>query len=387
MCIVKKSCILIVVDSLGVGEMDDAASYGDSGASTFEHVTDNGSLELRNLERFGFYKLLGKEGLPNASWTKLIPKSKGKSSVEGHWEMMGVVTEKKMPTFPDGFSQEILDELSSKIGRSVLYGKPASGTEIIDKLGERHIDTGFPIIYTSADSVMQIAAHEDIIPVKELYEICHIARQMMTGESAVARIIARPFNGQPGEFTRTNRRKDFPLQIPKPNNLLEIMNSDHSVTCIGRTADFFSDCCNRTDKPVNLEESMLSAMMYRKLRGGLIFLNLGDFDSKYGHRRDKQGYANELKKLDDAWSSLILSLGNNDLLLVTSDHGNDPTFTSHTDHTREKTFVLGYMKGYRGHKLENVEVVDISATICEYFDISPVVGKSFLDQITSKRKK
>jgi len=378
--------VLIIIDSLGVGEANDSAEYGDSGSHTLSHVTDDGQLELQALERFGLYKLLGKEGASQASWSKLSPKSQGKSSVEGHWEMMGIVTDNFMPTYPDGFPEELLDELSSRIGREILYGKPASGTEIISELGEEHMKTGFPIIYTSADSVMQIAAHEDIIPPGELYEICFIARHLMTGKNGVARIIARPFIGKPGYFVRTIRRKDFAKQIPTPNNLLEVMNSGQRITCIGRTADFFSNYCNICNKPVNLEESINEAMMYRKLKGGFLFVNLGDFDSKYGHRRDKKGYANELKRLDRVWNRLLMSLGNNDLLLVASDHGNDPTFMAHTDHTREKTFVMGYMKGYSGQEMKNVEIVDIGATICDYFDIKATHGKSFLGCIKSTRK-
>ncbi len=382
----KKSCLLIVVDSLGIGETQDSTEYGDAGANTLSHVTDNGELEITNLERFGFYKLLGKSGTPQACWSELTPHSHGKSSVEGHWEMMGVVTDRQMPVFPDGFPDEVLDELSSRIGRRVLYGKPASGTEIISRLGEEHMKTGFPIVYTSADSVLQIAAHEDVIPPGELHEICYIARHMMTGKNGVARIIARPFVGEPGHFVRTNRRKDFARQIPIPNNLLEVFHSETHITCIGRTADFFENYCDIASKPVNLEESIDSAMMYRKLKGGFIFVNLGDFDSKYGHRRNKKGYAEELQRLDKVWSKLLLSLGNNDLMLVASDHGNDPTFMAHTDHTREKTFVMGYMKGYCGHKLNGVEIVDIGATVCDYFGITPVKGKSFLKDIIAKRK-
>lgn len=378
---------MVVIDSLGVGEMHDSADYGDAGANTLLHVTDDGELELPNLERFGLYRLLGKSGTPQACWSELIPSSYGKSSVEGHWEMMGVVTDKQMPIFPNGFSDEILNELSSRIGRQVLYGKPASGTEIISKLGEEHLRTGFPIVYTSADSVMQIAAHEDIIPAGELHEICYIARHMMTGKNAVARIIARPFIGEPGHFFRTNRRKDFTKQMPIPNNLLEILHDDRHITCIGRTADFFENYCKIASKPVNLEESIESAMMYRKLKGGFVFVNLGDFDSKYGHRRNKKGYADELKRLDKVWNKLLLSLGNNDLLLVVSDHGNDPTFMAHTDHTREKTFVMGYMKGYYGQQLKGIEVVDIGATVCDYFNITPVTGKSFLRDIKARPKR
>jgi phosphopentomutase len=233
---------------------------------------------------------------------------------------------------------------------------------------------------------MQIAAHEDIITVKELYEICFVARHMMTGENEVARIIARPFSGKPGNFIRTNRRKDFPVNIPVPNNLFEIVKSDYPVSCIGRTSDFFANYCNRSDKPVNMEESLQSTIMYQKLLGGFVFVNLGDFDSKYGHRRDKEGYAKELLKLNKLWDNFVKPLNSGDLLLVTSDHGNDPSNSSHTDHTREKVFVLGFMKGYTGVELQNVEMIDISATVCDFFGITPVFGKSFLQQIKSRRR-
>lgn len=383
----KRSCILVVLDGLGIGPMPDSSDYGDDGANTLKHVTGDGTLPLPNLEKFGLYNLLGRNEPSKASWSEVYPKSIGKSSIEGHWEMMGITTKKKMPTYPEGFSEEILNELSSRIGRDVLFGEPASGTEIIDRLGGLHMETGSPIIYTSADSVLQIAAHEDVIPVKELYEICYVARHMMVAENEVARIIARPFVGTQGNFKRTNRRKDFPIQIPTPNNLLRIREGNVTISCIGRTTDFFNNYCTRTDKPVNIEESLQSTKMYKKLLGGFIFLNLGDFDSKYGHRRDIDGFANELKKLDGLWESFLQPLTTTDLLIVTSDHGNDPTNTSHTDHTREKTFVLALSKGFEGVKLENIEMVDISATICDFFGITPETGKSFLDQVMKKKKK
>ncbi|HOO96556.1 MAG TPA: phosphopentomutase [Caldisericia bacterium] len=382
----KRSCVLVVLDGLGVGETEDTQIYGDTGANTLKHATDAGELELKNLSRFGLYNLIGANADCIASWTDISPKSSGKSTVEGHWEMMGVILDESLPTYPDGFSEELLGELSWRIARPVLCGKPGSGTKIIEEYGDEHMLTGYPIVYTSADSVMQIAAHEDVIPVTELYEICYIARHLMTAKDNVARIIARPFIGEPGNFTRTSRRKDFTLNMPVPNNLLSLLKAKVPISCVGRTADLFENYASRAENPYELEDAINQTMTFRTIRNGFIFLNLGSFDSLYGHRRDKEGFARELQRLDAVWTNLYKSIGNNDLLLVASDHGNDPTFQSHTDHTREKTFVMAYTKGYKGHKLHSVEMVDIGATICDYFGVTPCAGKSFLEQVKSEKK-
>ncbi len=382
-----KSAVLIVLDGVGVGCTQDAVHFGDEKSSTLFNATQGGKLALPNLQKFGLYSFLGDNSPHLATCCKLSPKSNGKSTVEGHWEMMGIVKEEPFPIYPKGFPKWITSDLTRLIGRGLLWGKPASGTEIIDKLGAEHIKTGKPILYTSADSVMQIAAHEDIIPVPELYEICRRARRMMSGENAVARVIARPFAGHEGHFVRTHRRKDFTLQMPIPNDLSRLKEAGIHISAVGRITDLFEEYLDTYDNPTDNAECLERTKMFRQNHNGFVFTNLEDFDMKYGHRRDREGFANALVQLDKVWPKFLAGLSNETLLVVTSDHGCDPCFLKHTDHTRENVIFMGYMRGYEGVNCpDSAGLEDVGATILDYFGVSPVSGKSKLPLIKSHKK-
>lgn len=383
----KRSLVLLVFDGLGAGETLDSFAFGDQGSNTLKNVTDNGSLAISSLKRFGLYNILGQNNESLASWGKLTPQSIGKSTVEGHWEMMGKVTKDKFDTFPEGFPDEFLSELAQRIGRGIINAKVGSGTTLISLHGQEHMSTGKPIVYTSADSVLQIAAHEDIVTVGELYQMCEIAQSLLELNNInVARVIARPFIGYSDNFVRTSRRKDFPKNIPEPNTLSKLKNAGITISTIGRTSDLFSNYADYSTSTINNIDGLDYARMFRQEHHGFVIANLEDFDMSFGHRRDKEGFAESLCMLDSEWTRFTMSMGNGDLLLVTSDHGNDPTFTSHTDHTREYSILLGYMKGYRGVNLGTRKMVDVSATINDYFGLDILNGESFLNLIKSEKK-
>ncbi len=383
-----KSAVLLVIDGLGVGCLPDAAQYEDTGTSTLSHATENGKLSLPYLTKFGLYKFCGRNGPSQASTGRMVPKSSGKSTVEGHWEMMGQPKIDPFNVFPDGFSSEIMDTISKLIGRGLLGGQPASGTKIIEQLGERHQKTGMPIIYTSADSVLQVAAHENTIPANELYEICKTIRNNFNQPDSFARVIARPFAGEPGNYYRTSRRRDFTLKIPEPNVLSELKKRNINISGVGRIADLFPEYLDTFDNPPGNIECLERTKMYRQMYHGFVFANLEDLDMLYGHRRDKQGYAKSLAELDEAWPKFLMSLANDDLLIVASDHGCDPTHEKHTDHTREYTMLMCYMKGYEGVDLGTRQsLCDVGATILDFFGINPSCGESVLKDVTSCKKK
>ena len=382
----QKSVVILVLDGLGVGEATDASKYGDDGANTLLNVTDDGSLPIPNLKRFGLYNILDFHVDSLASWGKMTPHSIGKSTVEGHWEMMGQTKEIPFQTFPDGLPKELLDAFCERIGRGYLHGGLGSGTDLIDQFGAEHMSTGKPIVYTSADSVFQIAAHEDVIPVQELYQICLVARELLDEGYDVARVIARPFTGEPGNFVRTSRRKDFTLPTPEENTLSILKNKGVPISAIGRITDLFGHYADFCHQSINNLEALDVARMCRQENRGLVFANLEDFDMSFGHRRDPEGFAESLCMLDVEWTRFTLSIGNGDLLLVVSDHGNDPTFKGHTDHTREYTMLLAYMKGYKGVNLGMRNMVDVGATVLDFFGLKPTVGESFLPLVKSKRK-
>ena len=382
-----KRVFLIVLDSCGVSHAIDSESYGDYGSNTFGHVVSNTKVDLPNLRKFGFYNLaLDSEDETDTYYMRASEKSNGKDTLTGHLEMMGIETKEPFKTFTEnGFPHELIAQLVQKIGRGVIGNKSASGTEIINELGNEHIKTGKVIVYTSADSVLQIAAHESIIPLDELYHICEIAREITKrDEWKVGRIIARPFTGEPGNFTRTSNRHDYALDPSGKTCLDYLKEAGLDVHAVGKISDIFNGCgiTKSTKTKDNLDGINKILEELDEDFKGLCFANLNDFDSVYGHRRDVEGYAKALKEFDDYLPKIIEKLHDDDLLIVTADHGNDPTWDG-TDHTRENIPVCVYTpkikRNVRGKNLETF--ADIGMTIADNFDVSCPLGTSFLDKI------
>jgi phosphopentomutase len=379
--------ILIVMDSVGVGELPDAADYGDAGSNTLAHIAEAvGGLDLPNLAQLGLPLLLG-EGRGEVSgevigcYGKMAELSQGKDTDTGHWEMMGIVTERAFPTYPQGFPDEIIREFESRIGRKILGNKAASGTVIIQELGDEHMRTGKPIVYTSADSVFQIACHESIVPVEGLYAMCKIARSILVGPHNVQRVIARPFTGASGAYVRTGRRRDFSLPPPGDTLLDHITRAGGEVIGIGKIEDIFSHrgitTSNHTTNNPDSIEATISAIASGQ--GTLIFTNLVDFDMLYGHRNDAAGYAQALRDFDAAIPRIIAAMTDRDILMITADHGCDPT-TPSTDHSREYVPLLVYGKSIaHGVNLGiRSSFCDIAATVADLFVIPGVTcGTSF----------
>lgn len=381
--------ILIVMDGCGVGAAPDADQYGDTGENTpntLGHLAEAiGGLRMPTFQQLGLGNILPIKGVPpaehpRASYGKAQPRSKGKDSVTGHWEMMGILTETPFPTYPNGFPAEIITEFERRIGRKTLGNYPASGTEIIKQLGEEHLRTGYPIVYTSADSVFQIAAHEAIIPIEELYRICVIAREMLQPPHHVQRVIARPFVGDsPATFKRTERRKDFPLP-PPPNLIDDLAERGIGVYGIGVVPELFTSRgfrqAERTQSNPEHFEALLRAL---KSDCEFIFANFEDFDMLYGHRNDPKGFANALTEFDGMMAQLLDLLRPTDLVIWTADHGNDPT-TPSTDHSREYVPLLLYSPSLgKGKALgTRATLADIGATLGAIWGISLRAGKSML---------
>jgi phosphopentomutase len=369
--------ILIVLDSVGAGALPDAAEYGDSGANTLGNIAEVvGGLALPNLRELGLGNIIPIKGVPpitspRASYGKMIEAAKGKDTIAGHWELMGVVLDKAFPTFPDGFGNEILSEFLAAAGfAGILGNKAASGTVIIEELGEKHIETGFPIVYTSADSVFQIAAHGDIIPLKKLYQVCEKAR-IICDKHRVGRVIARPFTGTPGSFTRTKDRKDFPMKPPSDTALDILKKKGLPVVGIGKIEDIFAGRgITRAIHTKNNDDGMKRLLEELSLtREGLIFINLVDFDMVYGHRNNAAGYARALRDFDTFLNHLLPVMATGDLLLITADHGCDPTHQG-TDHTREHVPLLAYNPGIPSRNLGTRQTfADVGATILDVFHI------------------
>lgn len=380
--------IVIVLDSVGIGELPDAADYGDVGSHTLGNIAwAVGGLTLPNLEQMGLANIAVLEGLrpqahPTAAYGKMAEVSAGKDTTTGHWELMGLQLDNPFPLYPSGFPPEIMDHFAVEIGRSWLGNYPASGTVIIDELGEEHLRTGSPIVYTSGDSVFQIAAHEEIIPIEELYRICRIAREIMRGQHEVSRIIARPFIGRPGNFERTANRHDFSVVPPRPTLLNSIKNAGQMVYAVGKIEDIFvgqgiTDSVHTQDNMDGVDKT-LTAMCSRS-DTGLIFTNLVDFDSKYGHRNNPQGYAQALIEFDQRLPELFNALADDDVLVITADHGNDPT-TPSTDHSREYVPLLVTGKSVRAGANLGVRTTfaDLAATIADVLAVEPPpTGTSF----------
>ncbi|MBV8810605.1 MAG: phosphopentomutase [Acidobacteriaceae bacterium] len=379
--------IWIVLDSVGIGAMPDARVYGDEGSDTLGNIARRIKLELPNLCRFGLGNIKPLPALcpvahPAGAYGRCQLASPGKDTTTGHWEMAGIILKKPFPIYPHGFPPEVMAAFEARIRRKAIGNKPASGTEIIKELGEEHTRTGWPIVYTSADSVFQVAAHESVIPIEKLYHICEIARGILTGPNEVGRVIARPFEGSPGHYTRTARRHDFAVP-PLPGMLLDkLAERGVPVFAIGKIYDIFlGRGIARFEKTTSNEDGMqktLAAM--REQSDGVIFVNLVDFDQLYGHRNDVQGYAGALESVD-RWLS-CLELQEEDLVILTADHGCDPT-TPSTDHSREYTPLLIY--GPRVRAGTNLSVrnslADIGQTVAENFGTSIKAGVSFLQEI------
>ncbi len=381
--------IWIVLDSVGIGAMPDAAAYGDTGSNTLGNLAQQRRLDLPNLCRLGLANIVPLTGLaadphPTGAFGKCTLASPGKDTTTGHWEMAGIHLTKPFPIYPRGFPSEIMNEFETRIGRKTLGNKAASGTEIIKELGEEHLRTGFPIVYTSADSVFQIAAHEQIIPVPELYRICETAREILRGPNEVGRVIGRPFEGEPGHFTRIANRHDYAVPPPAGMLLDKLEERSVPVYAIGKIADvFLNRGITSSVKTKNNDDGMArTAEAMRDHEAGLIFVNLVDFDQLFGHRNDVEGYAKALEAVDQWLPSLQLS--DNDLLILTADHGCDPT-TPSTDHSREYTPLL--VSGPRVRSGVNLgtrqTLSDIGQTVAENFGASIEHGTSFLPDILS----
>ena len=383
--------IWIVLDSVGIGEMPDAAQYGDAGSDTLGHIAQSRKLHLNNLCRLGLGNIrpldrLPPDPAPQGAYGRCSLASPGKDTTTGHWEMAGIHLVKPFPVYPHGFPPEVMEEFERRIGRATLGNKAASGTEILEELGEEHMRTGSPIVYTSADSVFQVAAHEEVIPLYELYKICETAREILRGKNEVGRVIARPFLGTPGAFTRTPNRHDYAVP-PPPGMLLDrLKERGVEVFAVGKIFDVFLGRgirdYEKTKSNADGMEKTLQAM--DSLAQGMIFVNLVDFDQLYGHRNDVEGYARALEAVDDWLPSLEARLGPGDLLILTADHGCDPT-TASTDHSREYVPLLVYGKRARaGIDLGTRKTLsDIGQTVAENFGTKIVAGESFLSRITA----
>lgn len=380
---------LIVLDSLGVGALPDAAAYGDEGSNTLAAVMSSELFNAPALMRLGLPNIDGvsaeKTPSPLASVARLAEKSKGKDSTIGHWEIAGIISEKPLPTYPNGFPQEIIDEFSRRTGRDVLCNKPYSGTQVIKDFGLRHIDTGALIVYTSADSVFQIAAHEAIVPIEKLYEYCRIAREIMSCEHAVGRIIARPFAGIFPDLKRTANRHDFSLPPPSDTLLDALKNKGFDTIAVGKITDIFAGKGITRNLPTksNIQGMKTTIELLDKDFCGLCFVNLVDFDTVFGHRNDIDGYALAVSEFDLQLSQFLLKMKDDDILIITADHGCDPS-TPSTDHSREYAPMLIYGKKItNGQNLGTREsFADISATICDIFNINPnLAGDSFFKEV------
>ncbi len=365
-----RACV-IVLDAVGAGELPDASEYGDEGSNTLANVAKAvGGLDLPNLEQLGFGNVEALEGCPPMEHApavagRLFERSKGKDTTTGHWELMGIVTPVAMPTYPHGFPFEVIEEFAHRTGRGVLGNKAASGTEIIEELGEEHQRTGKWIVYTSADSVFQVAAHEETIPLEELYEACGIAREILTGKHAVGRVIARPFVGGPGSYTRTPNRHDWSLRPRQPNYLTLVREAGNEVHGVGKIHDIFAGVDIDDSHPTksNIEGTKRIETLLRELDGGLVFANLVETDMLWGHRNDPVNFHRCLQDFDRRLPDLLDALRPADLLILTSDHGCDPT-TPSTDHSREHALFLAYVEGRNadGRRHEG-EFADVGATV------------------------
>ena len=382
--------VLIVLDGAGIGEMPDAPEWGDKGSDTFGHILDSREVRLPNLQRYGLGNIRPLKNVPpldkpEGSYGRCALRSNGKDTTTGHWEMAGIILERPFPTYPNGFPSIIIDRFVRETNVPGILGNiPASGTEIIKELGDEHVRSGKPIVYTSADSVFQIAAHEEVFPLPRLYEICEAARDILRGEHEVGRVIARPFLGTSGSYFRTENRHDYAVPPPRDNLLPVLRDKGLDVVCIGKIASIYdSNGVTKDLTAKNNEQSINQTIAAIKEESrGLIFSNLVDFDMLYGHRRDTEGFARALEHFDNRLPEIEGAMREDDLMIITADHGNDPTFPG-TDHTREYAPLLVYGKTARpGVNLGTREsLADIGHTIAENFGLRLGAGESFLSEV------
>ena len=382
-----KRIFLIVLDSFGIGALPDSEKFGDVGVNTLASCQKSEKLQIPNMIKLGLGNVEGVEGLNKvaaaAAYGRMAEASMGKDTTTGHWEMAGVLSENPLPTYPEGFPDEVLKPFREATGRGVLANAPWSGTAVIEEFGKQHMETGDLIVYTSADSVFQIAAHEDIVPPEKLYEYCRMARKILTGKHGVGRVIARPFVGQPGSFKRTANRHDFSIEPPENNLLSALKNEGLSTIGVGKIHDIFAGV-GLTEYVYNESNAhgMAHAMQYAdKDFEGLCFVNLVDFDMVYGHRRDIDGYANALSEFDRWLPGFLEKMGENDLVIITADHGCDPGYLATTDHTREYVPLLIW--GGKSADLGTREsFADVAATVAELLGVDfTCPGKSFAKEI------
>ena len=385
----SKRVFLIVLDSVGIGEMPDAADWSDEGSNTLKSIRDNKNFNCPNLEKLGLFAIDGVGGntkTPIAAYARMFEASKGKDTTIGHWEIAGVYSPKAFPTYPNGFPKEVLDEFTKRTGKEVICNMPYSGTDVIRDYGEEHLKTGKLIVYTSADSVFQIAAHEDLVPVETLYKYCEIAREILQGEHGVGRVIARPFNDV-YPFKRTPRRHDYSLLPPKKTVPSVLKNRGYSVISVGKIFDIFAGQGFTESNPtVSNDDGMEKTLsIIERDFNGLCFVNLVDFDMVYGHRNDVDGYATAMSKFDSSLGELLEKLTDDDLLIITADHGCDPK-TPSTDHSREYTPMLAYFKGVNPVNLGTRKCfADIGKTAMEWLGEADdeLFGNSFLKEISN----
>ena len=386
----NKRVFLIVLDSCGIGEEPDAAEYGDEGSNTLAACASSPYFHMPNLQKLGLFNIDGvdcwpKESSPTGAFGRLQEASKGKDTTIGHWEISGIYSPKPLPTYPEGFPEEVIREFEEKTGRRVLCNKPYSGTDVIRDYGKEHVETGALIVYTSADSVFQIAAHESIVPPEELYRYCRIAREMLKGEHGVGRVIARPFTGEYPNFTRTSNRHDFSMEPPAVTMLDQLSEKGFDVIAVGKINDIFvgkgvTEAIGTKNNADGIERTL---GYLQKDFNGLCFINLVDFDMLYGHRNDVDGYAKALAYFDEKLPELLAGLRDDDLLMITADHGCDPS-TPSTDHSREYIpWVITGKQVKAGANLgTSPTFANIGATILEYFGVEPrITGKSSLNEI------
>ena len=382
---------LIVLDGAGIGEMPDAEAWGDKGSDTFGHILESRPVRLPNLQRYGLGNIRPLKGVPaladpQGSYGRCALRSNGKDTTTGHWEMAGIILEKAFPTYPNGFPHSVIDQFIRETGVPGILGNvPASGTEIIKELGDEHVRTAKPIVYTSGDSVFQIAAHEQVIPLPKLYEICETARRMLDGQHKVGRVIARPFLGEPGGFYRTENRHDYAVPPPRENLLVALEDEGLDVVCIGKIASIYDSNGVTEDRTAKNNEQSIDQTIdaLNDDSRGMIFSNLVDFDMLFGHRRDTEGFARALEHFDSRLPEIEAAMRDGDLMIITADHGNDPTFPG-SDHTREYAPLLVYgNKSRAGIDLgKRDSLADIGQTIAENFGLRLTAGRSFLTEIS-----
>ena len=384
-----KRVFLIVLDSFGIGAMPDSADYGDVGVNTILSISKSEKFKIENLKKMGLFNIDGvncgsKEEKPLAAHCRLKELSAGKDTTIGHWEIAGIVSNKPLPTYPDGFPKEVLDEFSRRTGREVICNKPYSGTAVINDYGDEHVKTGALIVYTSADSVFQIAAHEDVVPLEELYSYCKIAREVLRGEHGVGRVIARPFKGESGNYVRTSNRHDYSLEPPMKTMLDALQVTGLSTIAVGKIYDIFAgQGISEHVYTSGNADGMQKTLEYAKHDfEGLCFTNLVDFDMLYGHRRDIDGYANALSEFDSWLSEFLPLLREDDILMITADHGCDPAYSATTDHTREYVPLIIYGNKINPQNLGTREgFYNITQIVCHYLLDGGNENKTMLTEI------